>query len=110
MKALPPIRPVNHPIEDKTIIIIIRSHLGSAIVAHAAEDGAVVCHEADELDPVRHTEWSVIVTGLARLVREPAAVAGCQQRLEPWVEGQMDYVIAITPKIITGIRLAGWSR
>lgn len=109
MHALPAIRPVNHLIDDE--MIIIRSHLGSAIVAHAAaDDGAVVCYEADELDPVQHTGWSVIATGMARLVREPAAITRYQQLLEPWAVGQMDYVISIKPQIITGIRLAGWRR
>ena len=61
------------------------SHLGAVIVAHtAADDGVVVCYEADELDPVRHTGWSVIATGMARLVRDPDAITGYQQVLEPW--------------------------
>lgn len=106
MHALPAIRPVNHLIDDEAIII--RSHLGSAIVARAADDGAVVCYEADELDPVRHTGWSVIATGMARLVREPAAITRYQQLLEPWAAGQMDYVISIKPEILTGMRLVGW--
>jgi Pyridoxamine 5'-phosphate oxidase len=59
-------------------------------------------------DPVRHTGWSVIATGTARLVRDPAAAARYQQLLEPWVDRPMDHVIAITPQIITGIRLVGW--
>jgi hypothetical protein len=67
----------------------------------------VVCYEADELDPVRHTGWSVIATGKAQLVRDPAVISRYHQMLEPWVDGQMDYVIAIKPQIITGIRLAG---
>jgi nitroimidazol reductase NimA-like FMN-containing flavoprotein (pyridoxamine 5'-phosphate oxidase superfamily) len=109
MNALPAIRPVNHLVDDE--MIIVRSHLGSAIVGRAAAgDGAVVCYEADELDPVRHTGWSVIATGMARLVREPAAITRYQQLLEPWAAGQMDYVIAIKPQIITGIRLVGWCR
>jgi nitroimidazol reductase NimA-like FMN-containing flavoprotein (pyridoxamine 5'-phosphate oxidase superfamily) len=104
--AMPAIRPVNHLIEDEAIII--RSHLGSPIVARAAaDDGAVVCYEADELDPDRHTGWSVIVTGMARLVRDPAAITRYQQLLEPWVAGQMDYLIAVKPQVITGIRLVG---
>ena len=54
LHAMPAIRPVNHLIDDETIIV--RSHLGAAIVARAAaDDGAVVCYEADELDPVRRT-------------------------------------------------------
>ena len=104
--AMPAIRPVNHLVEDEAIIV--RSHLGSAIVARAAaDDGAVVCYEADELDPVRHTGWSVIVTGMARLVRDPAAITRYEQLLEPWAAGQMHYVIAVKPQVITGIRLVG---
>jgi hypothetical protein len=70
----------------------------------------VVCYEADELDPVRHTWWSVIATGMARLVRDPDAITRYQQLLEPWAAGRMDYVIAIRPQIITGIHLVGWCR
>jgi hypothetical protein len=107
--AMPAIRPVNHLVDDETIIV--RSHLGSAIVARAGNsDGTVVCYEADELDPIRHTGWSVIATGMARLIRDPAAIIRYQQQLEPWAAGQMDYVIEIKPEIITGIRLVGWCR
>jgi nitroimidazol reductase NimA-like FMN-containing flavoprotein (pyridoxamine 5'-phosphate oxidase superfamily) len=102
-RAMPAIRPVNHLVDNETIIL--RSHLGAAIVGHAAaEDGAVVCYEADDLDPATHTGWSVIATGIARLVRDPDVITRYQQLLEPWVAGQMDYVIAIRPQIITGIR------
>ena len=107
--ALPAIRPVNHLVDDETIII--RSHLGSAITGRtAAGEGAVVCYEADDIDPVRHTGWSVIATGMARLVRDPAVTARYEKVLEPWADGQMEYVIAVKPHMITGIRLAGWCR
>jgi nitroimidazol reductase NimA-like FMN-containing flavoprotein (pyridoxamine 5'-phosphate oxidase superfamily) len=106
MHALPAIRPVNHLVDGRTIVI--RSHLGSAITGHASRSGAVVCYEADDIDPVRHTGWSVIVTGTARLVTGPEAVSRYRQALEPWVTRPMDQVIAITPEMITGIRLAGW--
>ena len=105
--AMPAIRPVNHLVDDETIII--RSHLGAAIVARAA-DGAVVCYEADDIDLARHTGWSVIATGMARLVRDPAAISRYEQVLQPWTDSQMDYVIAIKPQFITGLRLAGWCR
>ena len=106
MNALPAIRLVNHVVDGQAIII--RSHLGSAITGHASRDGAVVCYEADEIDPDRHTGWSVIATGLARLVRDPDSAGRYKQALEPWAAGTMDQVIAITPQTITGIRLAGW--
>jgi hypothetical protein len=100
------IRPVNHLVDDEAVII--RFRLGAAIVAHAGSGvGVVVCSEADDLDPVRHTGWSVIATGMATLVRDHAAIARYEQMLEPWVDRQMDYVIAITPRDITGPRLTG---
>jgi len=105
MNALPAIRPVNHITDGH--LIIIRSHLSSAIAGHVGQDGAVVCYEADDLNPVRHTGWSVIATGLARLVREPAAVARYERMLEPWEDRPMNRVIAIRPEILTGIRLVG---
>lgn len=105
----PAIRPVNHLVDGQAIIV--RSHLGAAIVERAGhEDGAVVCYEADSIDPERHTGWSVIATGMARLVRDPASIARYRQLLEPWAAGQMDYVITIRPQIITGLRLVGWCR
>ncbi len=104
MHALPAIRPVNHLVEAQ--MIIVRSHLGTAITAHAGDDGAVVCYEVDDIDPVTHTGWSVIATGAAKLVRDTAAVTRYRQLLDPWVAGDLDQIIVITPQIITGIRLA----
>jgi nitroimidazol reductase NimA-like FMN-containing flavoprotein (pyridoxamine 5'-phosphate oxidase superfamily) len=106
MHALPAIRPVNHLVDGQ--VIVIRSQLGSAITGHASQDGAVVCYEADEIDPARHTGWSVVATGLARLVRDPGLASRYQRQLEPWAAGDMAQVIAITPQTITGIRLVGW--
>jgi len=106
-RAMPAIRPVNHVIDNQKIIV--RSHLGAAITSRA-DVGSVVCYEADDLDPVRHTGWSVIATGLARLVREPDAIARYEQLLEPWVSEQMDHVVSIEPRFLTGIRLVGWCR
>jgi nitroimidazol reductase NimA-like FMN-containing flavoprotein (pyridoxamine 5'-phosphate oxidase superfamily) len=106
-RAMPAVRPVNHLVDDHTVIF--RSHLGAAIVSRAtADDGAVVCYEADDLDPIRHTGWSVIVTGMARLVRDPAAIARYELLLEPWIDGQMDHVISVEPRFVSGIRLVGW--
>jgi nitroimidazol reductase NimA-like FMN-containing flavoprotein (pyridoxamine 5'-phosphate oxidase superfamily) len=108
--AMPAIRPVNHLIDGRKIII--RTHLAAAIASRATEQssdsqGSVVCYEADELDPVCHTGWSVIATGLARLVADPADIARYATAVEPWIAGDMNQVIAIEPQFITGIRLVG---
>lgn len=52
----------------------------------------------------------MIATGMARQVRDPDLITRYQQLLEPWAEGRMDDVIAISPQVITGIRLAGRCR
>lgn len=103
-RAMPAVRVVNHLVEDGAIII--RSHLGAAIVGHATSGGgAVVCYEADDFDTDRRTGWSVVVTGMARAVRDPDAIERYRRLLEPWAPGDMDHVIAIEPAIVTGRRL-----
>lgn len=102
--ALPAIRPVNHIVDNGTIII--RSHLGAAIVSAAqAPDGVVVAYEADTIDLADHLGWSVIVIGLAQQVTDPAEIRRYQGLLRPWVAGRMDYVIRIRPELVTGFRL-----
>lgn len=102
--ALPAIRPVNHLMVDDDIII--RTHLDSGIVsAGGRQREVVVAYEADEIDPLTHTGWSVVATGIARLVREPAEVARYETVLRPWTDRQMDCVIRIQPELVTGYRL-----
>ena len=113
-RAMPAIRPVNHFVDGRKIII--RTHNGAAIASRAMEEagrqgarhGSVVCYEADDLDPVRHTGWSVIATGLARLVTDPADVARYTAATEPWIAGEMNQVVAIEPGFLSGLRLVGW--
>lgn len=104
-RAMPAVRVVNHLVDDGAIIIA--SHLGAAIVGHATsgESGTVVCYEADDFDTGRRTGWSVVVTGMARPVRDPDAIERYRRLLEPWAPGDMDRVIAIEPAIVTGRRL-----
>ncbi len=113
--AMPAIRPVNHLVDGRTIII--RTHLGAAIASRTVPQrpgtpvtagGSVVCYEADDLDPGRRTGWSVIATGMARLVTDPADLARYATALEPWIAGDMNQVVAIEPRFMTGIRLVGW--
>jgi nitroimidazol reductase NimA-like FMN-containing flavoprotein (pyridoxamine 5'-phosphate oxidase superfamily) len=103
-RALPAIRPVNHIVDNGDIII--RSSLGSGITSIAG-DGMVVAYEADQFDPGSRTGWSVVVTGLARLVDDPDDLARYEHLLEPWVDGRMDCVIRIPTDLVTGYRLAG---
>lgn len=105
-RAMPAIRPVNHMV-DEDGLIVIRSHEGAAIVtASDAGRGTVVCYEADQIETDTRTGWTVVVTGLARIVDDPAQAAAYRRELHPWVTGQMDYIIRIEPTIITAFELA----
>lgn len=111
LSALPAIRPVNHVLDDGEIVIRTRRLAGiSTALADHAEDldqepDLVVAYEADLLDPVERTGWSVVVTGIARPITDPHRLARIGGRLQPWVDSVMDTAIAITPEIVTGVRL-----
>lgn len=103
-RAMPAIRPVNHMVDDEGRIII-RSHEGGSIVtATDAERGTVVSYEADQIDSEARAGWTVIVTGLARIVDDVERADAYREELRPWVSG-MDYIISIEPTIVTAFEL-----
>ncbi|OIJ68689.1 pyridoxamine 5'-phosphate oxidase family protein [Streptomyces mangrovisoli] len=105
--ALPTVRPVNHVLDGGDIII--RTHEGAALssrAGQAGEPGVVVAYEADDIDPLSHVGWSVVVTGYAHLVTDPAELTRVRALLHPWVDRTMDYAVRIRPGLVTGIRLA----
>jgi hypothetical protein len=105
MRALPAIRPVNHLLDGDTIII--RGNLGGALATTATQDGGVVvAYEADTFDLDRHTGWTVVVTGAARLVLDAARQARYERLLSPWVDDPMNCVIGIDCDLVTGFELA----
>jgi nitroimidazol reductase NimA-like FMN-containing flavoprotein (pyridoxamine 5'-phosphate oxidase superfamily) len=104
--ALPAIRPVNHIVDREDIII--RTHEGAALSAAAEQDGpagVVVAYEADSIDPETRLGWSVVVTGYARLITDPAQAAEYQRLLRPWADQDVDYTVRIRPDLVTGYRL-----
>jgi hypothetical protein len=111
LAALPAIRPVNHVLDDGEVVIRTRrlAGLSTALAEHAAtldqDHDLVVAFEADLLDPVERVGWSVVVTGIATVITDPARLARIGERLRPWVDSPMDTAIAITPEIVTGMRL-----
>ncbi|MEU0506099.1 pyridoxamine 5'-phosphate oxidase family protein [Nocardia sp. NPDC005998] len=103
--ALPAIRPVNHIVEADGSVIV-RTRLAAQLTsAVRGNSGVVVAYEADEIDPHLHTGWSVVVTGFARTVTDPARIARYERLLRPWVDHVMDTVIEIEPSIVSGVRL-----
>jgi CheY-like chemotaxis protein len=102
--AMPSIRPVNHVVRDGQVII--RTHEDSAFTSCAGHGHPnVVVYEADDIDPDTRTGWTVTVTGLARLVEDPARAARYRDMLHPWVSGSMSAVISIDAEFVTGFKL-----
>lgn len=103
LNALPAIRPVNHLLDEGWIII--RTRLTTSISAAVrSSQGNVVAYEADSIDPLTRTGWSVVVTGYARTITDPDQISRYEQLLHPWVN-HADTVVAIEPQIITGFRI-----
>jgi hypothetical protein len=100
--ALPAVRPVNHLLEGDDILL--RVHDGGALAALAApaeSPGVVVAYEADDIDPVTHLGWSVVVTGYARSVGG-AEADRLGARLTPWVGPDTPHLVRIRPEVVTG--------
>ena len=100
--ALPSVLPVNFRFDGRQILI--RTGVGTKL--DAAVDNAVVAFEVDDIDPVAHTGWSVMVTGVARELTEPGELAAAQvPPLARWAPGGEDRVIAISTEIVSGRRI-----
>jgi nitroimidazol reductase NimA-like FMN-containing flavoprotein (pyridoxamine 5'-phosphate oxidase superfamily) len=101
--ALPAILPVNFALLDGDVVF--RTAPGSKL--DAAVRNAVIAFEADSIDPVYHTGWSVLVTGVAEEVTDPATLeAVAALPLEPWaLDGLADHVVRIRSRMISGRRL-----
>ena len=103
-QALPAVEPVNFGLHDGAIVI--RTDAGGKLMA--ATRRAVVAFQADDLDQVLRSGWSVTVVGRCEDVTDAAEVARLDGLgLEPWAPGIRDHFIRIRPGIVTGRRLRG---
>lgn len=72
----------------------------------AARHGQVVSVEADEVDPLYHTGWSVLLTGVARLLTDPAAIDQARRLpLQAWAPGSHPFFVRVPSTMVTGRRL-----
>jgi uncharacterized protein len=100
--ALPSVLPANFRFDGRQILI--RTGVGTKL--DAAVDNAVVAFEVDEIDPVEHTGWSVMVTGVACELTDPRELAAAQvPPLARWAPGGEDRVIAISTELVSGRRI-----
>ncbi|WP_280480258.1 pyridoxamine 5'-phosphate oxidase family protein [Nocardia cyriacigeorgica] len=102
--ALPAIRPVNHIVDSG--VVVVRTRLTSEFSAAVHSFPImVVAYQADDIDVVGRTGWSVVVTGTARPVTDRDRLARYHELLQPWVGLSMDDVIEIEPTLVNGIQL-----
>jgi len=98
----PEIFPVNHAVDDQTIVF--RTAAGSKLRGLAQSPS--VCFEVDGVSSISHTGWSVLVKGKATELRTAEETSGARRLpLEYWAQGEKDHWIRIRPLQVTGRRI-----
>ncbi|MCX4597243.1 pyridoxamine 5'-phosphate oxidase family protein [Streptomyces sp. NBC_01549] len=103
--ALPAVLPVNFSL-DTDSAVLMRTSADSELAA--AIDGVVIAFEADEVDATAHSGWSVLVTGRATVVSDPAEHGRLARTgLRSWVASPKEVFIRIETELVTGRQLVG---
>jgi transcriptional regulator with XRE-family HTH domain len=90
--------PVNFRFLDGDVIFRTRAE---GVLAAAA--GSTVSFEVDQIDEAMSEGWSVLITGAAQLVDDPAELDRLVQLgVEPWPGGHRDAVIRVVTERISG--------
>ncbi|MGW7528833.1 pyridoxamine 5'-phosphate oxidase family protein [Streptomyces sp. NPDC054783] len=102
-QALPAVVPVNFRLDGDGTVLLRTS--ASSQLARAV-DGAVVAFEADAVDAVACSGWSVVVTGRAVVVTDTAELDRLD-RIGPdsWVPSPQEAFVRIEPELVTGREL-----
>jgi nitroimidazol reductase NimA-like FMN-containing flavoprotein (pyridoxamine 5'-phosphate oxidase superfamily) len=100
--ALPVVLPVNFRLIDGRVVF--RTGVGTKL--DAATCNAVVAFEADDIEPLSHTGWSVVVTGIAREITDPATLDDLVGAHVPrWAPTGDERLVEITTEMVTGRRI-----
>ncbi|MBV8161453.1 MAG: pyridoxamine 5'-phosphate oxidase family protein [Acidimicrobiia bacterium] len=100
--ALPVVLPVNYALLDGDVVI--RTGVGTKLDAALA--GAVVAFEVDNVDPIYHEDWSVLIQGRASVMADPQDVVRAERLpLRPWAPGGRDHYIRIPAELLSGRRI-----
>jgi hypothetical protein len=99
--ALPVILPINYRVDRDRVLF--RTSAGTKL--DAATRNAVVAFEVDHIDPVYHSGWSVVVTGVATDV--DGAADEDVWATPRWAPGAGDRLVAISLDEVSGRRLHG---
>lgn len=94
----PVVFPVNFTLDGNAVVF--RTDEGTKL--HAARN-SYVAFECDDIDRTYHTGWSVLVSGRAEEVREPADIARLDRLpLGPWCAGPMPIWLRVRFQTISG--------
>ena len=104
-RALPAVVPATFAVHGESVVLRTAADTRLATAA----DGGVLAFEADDLDPVTRTGWSVLVTGVAELVTDPAERDRIHRAVTPWAPGDQDVCIRLPLTVVTGRRIASSS-
>ncbi|MDE3086994.1 MAG: pyridoxamine 5'-phosphate oxidase family protein [Acidobacteriota bacterium] len=100
--AVPAVFPVNFGVVDGTIVF----RTGTGTKLDAATRNAVVAFEVDDLDPLYHEGWSVLVVGVADELTDRALLQRAEALpLSPWAPGRRDHFVRLQPEFVSGRRI-----
>ncbi|WP_406010375.1 pyridoxamine 5'-phosphate oxidase family protein [Streptomyces sp. NBC_00637] len=104
-QALPAVLPINFSLDTDTSVLL-RTSPDSGLVR--AIDGVVVAFEADEFDATTRSGWSVVVTGRATVVTDPAEHERLSQAgPASWMPLRDAMFVRIESELVTGRELGG---
>ncbi len=98
--------PVNYRMDGDDVIF----RTGSQTSAASGLSEAAVSFDVDHLDDAQSEGWSVLLTGTARLITDPAELHRVSALgVQPWAGGDRDDWVRLRPQQITGrsIRVTG---
>ncbi|MFC6085852.1 pyridoxamine 5'-phosphate oxidase family protein [Sphaerisporangium aureirubrum] len=103
----PTVLPVNYRVVDGAIVF--RTRAGGAMdndLRTGSEKVEIkIAFEVDEIDPVRHEGWSVLVQGPFHHVTGDEAPGTTAPQVQPWAGGERDHYVRVTPWRVTGRRV-----
>lgn len=99
--ALPTVLPVNFRLVDEHVLF--RTSAGSKL--SAATENAVVAFEVDDMDPVDHTGWSVVVTGVGQVLPPDALAPEEMTAIPHWAPDGASRIVSVATDVVSGRRL-----
>jgi uncharacterized protein len=94
--------PVNFVVDGTALVFATAP--GSKMDAIRA--GRRLTFEADDLEPALRTAWSVLLTGPAEVVTDPAETERLKSLpLAPWIASPKPFFVRLDPEKITGRRI-----